>query len=253
MIKYIARIYKRFRAWMRYNPPGALSGRGWKLFDDEFKSVAPIRHWLDHDFKRLFVYPIKWKYEELSSWMRYRTFDRYHFVDTGLAPGYHETDYRMLHVNFNMLKEFVEVQQARREYWSGDSKKTWCELHMPFYELVYPFRRPELGLQHLEWATTLDDPSLPLHEQSPDQAKYAREVIFLYKWWTSTRPGRVEVVVRHMKGDLHDIFDPKFRNTKEYKAYRADLNKSFRQEEKWHAEDTAMLIRLMKIRRGLWT
>jgi hypothetical protein len=238
---------------MRYNPPGALSSRGWKLFDDEFKSVAPIRHWIDHDFKRLFVYPIKWAYEEISAWLLYRTFDRYHIVNTGLAPGYHELDFRMLHANFNMLKDFVEVQQAKREYWGGDSKKTWCELHMPFYEIVYPFRRPDLGIKHLEWGATLDDPTLPIYEQSPAQAKYAREMLALYKWWTETRPNRVEVVVRYPSGNLFDIFDPAFQLTKTYKTYRADLNKSSKQEEKWHKEDDAMLVRLIKIRRGLWT
>lgn len=253
MIKYTKNILRRFKKWMAFNPPGALTSAGWDSFDREFRFKAPIRHWLQHDFKKIFVYPVKWWYEKTSLWLIYRTVDKYHVVSTGLEPGYYELDHRLLHVNFNSLKDFVEVQQARREYWSDDVKKTWCEEHMPFYEMVYPFRRPELGIKHLEWASTLDDPSLPPFEQSPAQAKHARETLKLYKWWVEERPTRVPVEICHPSADLFDIFNPSFRLTKEYKVYRKGIERSHKQRDKWDKEDDAMLVRLMKIRRGLWT
>ena len=253
MIKYLKKLTHRFSRWMAFNPPGALTGAGWRNFNKEFKTVAPVRYWFHCDFKKIFIYPIKWKYEEIYYWICYRTIDRYHVVKTGLPPGYYEVGSIMLHTNFNLLKDFVEVSQAYRSYWLDDVPKTWCERHMPFYSTFIPFRRPELGIQHLEWASSLDDPSLPLFEQSPEQAQHARETLILYKWWVNERPARKEIVIRHPKSNSdepYDIFDPVNRQTKEYKIYSSDLDKSIKQDNKWDKEDDKMLVRLMKIRRG---
>jgi hypothetical protein len=238
---------------MSFNPPGALTSEGWRSFDNEFYFKAPIRYWFHRDFRKIFVYPVKWKYEAISLWIRYRTFNRYHVVKTGLPPGYHEVDTIMLNTNFNLLKDFVEIQQASREYWQDEVKKTWCEQHMPFYRVFYPFHRPDLGIKHLQWEATLDDPSLPLHEQSPQQAIHAREILALYKWWVEDRPNRIPVEIRRPEVDTDDMFNPKFKNTPEYKRYRADIEKSYKQSEKWDKEDDKMLVRLIKSRRGLWT
>ena len=256
----IKKLLKRFKSWMSYSPPGSMTSKGCRLFEKEFKERAPIRYWFKNDFKRGMIYPIKWKYEAISDWIRYRTYGRYHILDTGLAPGYYEIDRLMLHVNFNMLKNFVEVEQAIRSYyWSDDYKEiaTWCEKHMPFYRKFYPFRRPDLGIKHLEWASTLDDPSLPPYEQSPAQAIAARETLILYKWWVEMRPARKEIEHVHyddqglgMMSSLDDDFD---RNAPDFKAHDAAMEASMKQEEQWNQEDDDMLIRLVKIRRSLWT
>ena len=254
MLKYITKLLRRFKRWQGYNPPGALTSEGWYSFNQEFKKVAPVRYWFHRNFRRIFIYPIKWKYEEISYWIRYRTFDKYHVVKTGLKPDYHTEDTIMLHVNFNLLKDFVEISQAYRTYWQDDVPKTWYEKHMPFYRVFFPFRRPDLGVKQLEWASTLDDPALPPHEQSVEQAKQAREILVLYRWWTDGRPNRKKVEIRRLSREtdgVMDMFNPKIRNTPEYKLYEADLEKSYKQAEKWEKEDDKMLVRLVKIRKGL--
>lgn len=245
-------LFKKFNRWRRFNPPGALTSDAWNSFEREFKIKAPIRYWFDNEFKRIFIYPVKRAYEEIWWGIRYRTFDRYHIVKTGEPPGYRDTDHIILYVNFNLLKDFVEISKASRSYWPDDVPKTWAEKHMPFYTVFYPFRRPDLGVKHLKWEMTLDDPSLPPFEQSVQQAKYARETYALYNWWVEDRPNRVEIVCRHPPGSIDSIFSNKNRNTPEYKIYESDLKAASKQEEKWHKEDDKMLIRLMKIRRGLW-
>lgn len=255
MIKYLKKLRRRFKNWMGFNPPGALTGPGWKSFGKEFKANAPIRYWLTHNFRRGCILPIKWKYEEITSWLVYRTVNRYHILKTGLPPGYIGTDLIMLHANFNILKDFVEKSRASRNYWGDTSiKKSWFERNMPFYDVFIEFRRPDLGIKYLEWGASLDDPSLPPHEQSPQQAKECREMLALYIWWTDTRPNRKQVEIRHpaVKSGDDDIFDPANTQTKEFKRYRADLEKSYKQEEKWDTEDDKMLVRLMKIRRSFW-
>lgn len=251
----ITHLYKKFSAWMHFNPPGALTGEGWYSFRKEFKSNAPIRYFIAHDLVKKCVYPIKWKYESISDWVRYRTYDRYHIVNTGLEPRYYERDTLMLHVNFSLLVDYVECGLAWKSYWTEQQPDRWKREHIPFYNYIKPLRRPDLGLKHLAWESTLDDPSLPAYEQSPQQAKRAREVLKLYDWWKNIRPARKEIVPKRPDGsdDFFSLFGNNFKNTPEGKAYMRDLKRMSAQEAKWDKEDDAMLIRLMKIRRGLWS
>jgi len=245
---------------MRYDPPGALSSKGWRLFNDEYKKKAPVRYWIMHDLKYKAYMPFVWKYEKVSDWIRYRTYDRYHIVESGLEPGYYDVCTQMLHVNFNILKDFVEVEQAWSRYlWSGEYKEqaSWCEKHMPFYRRVFPFRSPEHGIKHFEWAATLDDPALPPHERCDHQAVAAREILVLYKWWVEDRPARKEiehVPYDHQGKGILGCFDDDFnQDAEDYKAHKVSMDESSRQEEEWEKEDEVMLIRLMKVRKSLWT
>ena len=258
MHKRIKKLVKRFKYWLNYNPPGALTSKGWRLFEKEFKEKAPIRYWLKHNFRNALL-PLKWKYEEISDWIRYRTYARYHVVETGLEPNYYDLETRMLHANFNMLKDFVEIEQAQRLYWYSDEykeKASWCEKHLPFYYKFYPFRRPDLGIKNLDWEATLDDPTLPYYDQSPSQAQAAREIKALYIWWVKDRPARTEIdyISYNDQGlgilsSLDDDFD---REAEDFKNHVKSLEDQTKQEEEWHDEDEKMFIRLIKIRRSLW-
>jgi hypothetical protein len=258
MRKHIKKYTLKFKRWMDFNPPGALSATGWRLFNKEYKEVAPIRYWLTNDFKKIFVYPIKRNASAIKWWILYRTTERYHVVETGLKPGYHEVDTLMLNVNFNILKNFVETELAHRSYWSSEkNNSTWCEKHMPFYRVFFPFRRPDLGLQHLDWASTLDDPSIPPHERSVTQAQDAREIKILYKWWVEDRPNRKKY--EHIDYDeqglgLLGFFDDEFdKNATDYKAHIAAMEEENEKRKEWEEEDQEMLIRLINIRSSLWT
>lgn len=252
----IKKLKRKFKAWMSYYPPGALSSKGWRLFEYEFKEMAPIRYWLSEIFYSKYILPIKWKYERVTEFIRYRTWDRYHIVGTGLKPGYHDVREQMLHVNFNMLKDFVEVEQAWRTYWWDDhSEKTWRQRHNPFFKMF--FRKPEYGIKHLEWSSTLDDPSLPPHERCDHQARSAREILAIYKWWVEIRPFRKELEYPKYSdqgggilGSLDSDFD---KNAEDYKAYQQVLETNSNLESSWNKEDNEMLIRLMNVRESLWT
>jgi len=176
----IAKQWNRFKRWMRYEPPFALTSTGWRLFNNEYKEKAKFRYFITNKVPKFFR-PIKWKYEAITRWVRYRTIDRYHVVDTGLSPGWHEFEVKILHVSFNMLKDFVEVELASHyQAWhSEEYPYTWKE-KLPFYFRFF-YRKPSLGLKHLEWEVTLDDPSLPPQDQSVEQARNAREILALYK------------------------------------------------------------------------
>jgi hypothetical protein len=64
-----------------------------------------------------------------------------------------------------------------------------------------------------------------------------REVFRLYRWWTRHRPNRPELIW----GDWRDPNSEKIRD------------ECFRLEDEWEKEDQDMLLRLVKIRKFLWT
>ncbi len=190
-------IKEKFSHWLNYSPPGALSSRGWRLFKTEFREKAPIRYWFSNTAYRAYILPIKWKYEGMCNWVRFRTYDKYHKLETGLKPGYHGPETQMMHVNFNLLKNFVECELAWHTYaWTEEFKKertVWSK-YIPFYyhfqRWFNPFRSREWAFRYFAWASTLDDPSLPPNQRCDHQAVAAREIRELYIWWVDSVPGR---------------------------------------------------------------
>ena len=244
---------------MNYNPPGALTSKAWRLFRREFKEKAPVRYWIQNDLRYSIVMPVIWKIQNVRHWFAYRTYNRFHVVKTGLPPGYYEPEVQLLHSSFNILKDFVEVELAWHSYmWSDERKSaTVAEKYVPFYRAFKPFRSREWGLKHLEWASTLDDPILPLHERCDHQARDAREIRELYLWWTDHRPARKEVELPKFDdqglgflGILDDDFDS---DASDYKEFGSATQQNNELHKLWDEEDTDMLIRLMKIRKSLWT
>lgn len=258
MIKQIKNLRHKISAWLDWYPPGSLTSKGWRLFRQEFKEQAPIRYWLMHDFRYAVILPIQWKYRAINDWVRYRTYDRYHVVKTGLQPDYYGFEDRSIHACFNMLKDFIEVEKSWNSFVCDENRsETWYEKYVPFYWKFVEFRRPDLGIAYLEWEATLDDPNLPPSQQSPHQAVSAREQLALYKWWTETRPSRKEEDVWEYSDQglgilsvLDDDFD---HEAEDYKISHEAMERNEKLREQWDKEDEDMFIRLVKLRKALWT
>lgn len=258
-MKIVKKLLVRFDRWMSYNPPGSLSSKGWRLFNEEFKKNAPIRYWFRHDFRTSITLPIIWKYESIKNWIRYRTYDRYHVVKTGLPPGYCGADVKLLHTSFNTLKDFVEGELAWHTYiWSEERKEaSFAEKYIPLYRYLKPFRSREWGIKHLDWASTLDDPTLPPSERCDHQAVSAREIRELYLWWVDIRPARKEIEAipygDQGLGNLSLLDDDFDRTAQDYVDYKKVLDQNEVLAQEWEEEDTQMFIRLVKVRKALWT
>jgi len=166
---------------------------------------------------------------DLHEFFYYRLFPRhrYHIVKTGLKPGWHDTDERILHANFQLLVDYIESELAWLEYSMNYEK----------YGNIGWFRRwrfkrnKEMGLTHLNWEINLPD------DFDGRQAASAKEKLALYKWWTEERPKDWE-----NQGSLIDIPNGIYA-TENY----------FEKEKSLYQKDEDMLIRLMKIRTSLWT
>jgi hypothetical protein len=158
----------------------------------------------------------------------------------------------MLHTNFNLFKDFIECEVSLRAVYCNSEERVklgWKRKYLPFYSSIYPYRNSQLGLSHFEWI--IEDAKL--HGSPPDE--YAVEVIAIYKWWVNTRPARVKINPIFPTGtDPTDIFGSDIdRTTKEYAEYKRMADEANIQHDEWYDEDTSYLVRLMKIRRSLWT
>lgn len=217
----------------------ARSSQEWHDFEVYHKKHNPIRYFLNHEFESIFIWPWSMQISRLIDWVKYRTTKRYHVVNTGMEPGYADASERMLHVNFNMLKDFVEIEKAHM--WNhGDQPK----MEQP-------------GVSHLVW-------EMGLESDASGQAENAREIYELYDWWTNVRPYRVDDNVKDWEvyrayseeiyGGSDDYFMRGDKDDKKLKKLRKTwLDKSDKIEKKNSKEDEAMLIRLMKVRGALWT
>lgn len=254
--------------------PTAETAKGWREWRQKANSEQPIAYWLNEtaadwirDKVRYVTDPVK----KFQSLVRYRVFDRYHLIDTGLEPGYADMDTRMLHGMFNMLVDFVEIEKAwMTVVFSKDDQKKY---RYPWGSIGWvrfrSFRCPEAGLDHLRWEMTLDDPNLPYEERCDSQAGHAREVMALYDWWKNVRPNRPDPMIasgwsehcdrmreeKKAKGydDLLDFLDSDDETPEQQEENLAIIRRTREIEKAYDDEDEAMLMRLVKIRKGLWT
>lgn len=280
MKQYLNRIKSGLLSSVRHafvleGKPYAATSREWREWEASAKRSQPLAYWLNEVAKdwlearwRNVLAPFEW----VRSFFRYRIFDRYHLIKTGLEPGYADADTRMLHGMFNLLVDFVEVEKAwMNVVFDEDERKRrkhpWWSLGWTRFKA---FRDPEAGIAHLRWETTLDDPAKPAHERSPSQAATAREILVLYYWWKDIRPKRPDPMdasgwsdycdqrrkAKESNGDAPSAWDLlDFEDeTPDDQARSSDiLDECHRIEALYEKEDEEMLIRLVKIRKSLWT
>lgn len=173
-------------------------------------------------------------------YLRNRFVDKLHVLQTGLKKGqYYQYDERLLHAMFNSFVQFIEEEQT---------------------------------LENLNWETTLvhdyewmsdkeEAKQQPDYGKPTPQALSAIEKLALYTWWKTIRPARVDGYIAsgfqafadsHERGD--SIFSLWINKSDEENEQRRALT------DKWHEidnafiqEDEDMMIRLIKVRRSIWT
>jgi len=165
---------------------------------------------------------------------------------------WHDRDHIMLCAVFQILVDFVEQELPQFNRFCGmDTEKHQWIYRLPFLSWYLDTKRnPQAGIEHLQWAMSLthDDGS------STSQAQYAAETLALYRWWTIERPARLDPweQVSETRIPIKDLFKGEDGDG-EKARYFEELRLAGAVEELYHDEDEAQLIRLMKVRRGLWT
>jgi hypothetical protein len=267
----------KFADWLRGTPKlGAGTSKEWRLWKKAAKESHPIRYWIVEeglDYAQNFV---NWPMDKLNDVRYYinnRWVTRSHALTAhprNIKPGaWSDVGNRFLPCLFNELVNFVEVEQAwHHVMWDEEARKRFA---VPWYRRVLRFRTwrcPDAGIEHLIWASGLKlgedmgcDKDSEHYGQPTGQAKNAQEILELYRWWKEVYPNRPDphdaggwtayCELRRTTG--RDFFDFEDKTEEEAKMSRAALDKSTEIEAAYDKEDEEMMIRLIKVRDGLWT
>lgn len=104
--------------------PGALTSEEWREWDKIKKSNYPFLYFAFETFSDFISFYIKRPIKDAYWWIRHRTFDKYHVINTGLKPGYYDVDTLMFHSCFSLLVRYVEEEKGLEVInWS------WDEVH----------------------------------------------------------------------------------------------------------------------------
>ena len=235
--------------------PSSATLEDWGAWRKRTKAKNKFVYWIAEDLfddiQSFVYYPVD-VYHHLRCKFLNRYVDKLHYLKTGLPAGeYNDVDTRILHGLFTTLVDFIEVEKAHHNtIFCGDSE---LKKEFPFWSKNRFFRWNRLrsaksGLAHLDWEMALVDDETG---EPTSQAIAAKEQFELYNWWTVTRPARkdpyeYETVAANLDWD-------EFLYKKQTPEDIARRQRGFELEEQYSKEDDDMLIRLVKIRRNLWT
>ena len=241
--------------------PYATTFRGWDEFHAKVKQEHPIAWFCIDTFPTKLTFywrRITRPFTGLYDNIKYRTRNRYHIIHTGLKPGYADYDTRMIHGMFNMLVEFVEIDKAMMQELWNDSETRKNETVIQRLSRRFKRKRyrpnPQFGLKYLKWEMSLDG-------SSPHQAEAAREIWQLYHWWKHVKPTRPDPMdasgwseyCQSLEEKNKSILDTEDMTREEVAHSRECLDRLHEIEANYDAEDEDYLIRLIKIRKSLWT
>ena len=187
----------------------------------------------------------KMQLDDVIYWFKYRlqSKHKYHLIDTKLKPSYYENDKIMLHGMFAVLVNYVEIELAHMNHCFNDGKNTKTN--------------KQNGLEQLDWQINLVNED----ETSKHQSESAQQIKDLYVWWTDTRPNRDDALDLSGYNNIEQDYDHSV-SVMEMMANRDDklkneINTAFNKAEiidaEYEDQDTEMLIKLIKIRKTLWT
>jgi hypothetical protein len=278
-------IKNKIKKYIYSNRPEMGTESEWNKWKKEAKKNK-IRWFLFETFPLWFKATFIWSVERVKDWFSYRYIKDYRIIKAhSLKPGYYDKDTLIVHGMFDLLVDFVEIEKAWMEWCFVElDKMSWWKRKITRFK-----KSRELGFKHLDWEISLINPnsehfdkqsytenflkqygSLEEFKKHEDykktQSAIAQEIKDLYIWWKDiyqTRPDSIDV-----KGDLGyswseycdmmhkknpDDFFFENKTEEEKKICDSSLKASRETEEKYEKENTEMLIRLIKIRRSLWT
>jgi hypothetical protein len=248
---------------------------------DEWTTRAQMKHnfryWLAEEalghIQDFVTWPIR-KIYDLKYYINNRYVTRTHSLTAharNIKPGeWCDVGNRFLPCLFNELVDFVEIETAWSHVAWGSAEER-AKYKTPFYATGWfrwrTWRSAAAGLDHLDWAMTLTNkdwcgPDHPDYDKPTSQATSAKEIKELYTWWTVTYPNRPDPydasgwtaaceAIRLANGGQLSFSTPKDPALKKAQDKSHKLLRKI--EAAYEKEDEQMMIRLIKVRHGLWT
>lgn len=267
-----------FADWLRGTPKGgAKTSEDWDEWRDQAQRRNPVRFWLAEEglghVQDFVTWPIR-KIYDVKYYINNRFVTRTHALTAhprDIEPGtWSDVGNRFLPCLFNELVDFVEIEQAWSHIAWGSAEDR-AKYDTPFWASGWwrwrTWRCPQAGLDHLDWAMTLTNSDWvektdPNYGKPTGQAEVAKEIKELYTWWTVTyrnRPDPYDAsgwtayceLSRSANGGKLSFSNDK---SPELASMSDTAHKKLREiEEAYEKEEEEMMIRLIRIRSGLWT
>ena len=267
-----------FADWLRgTNKLKMGTAEEWDEWHTQASKVHPVRYWLADtaldNLQDFVTWPIR-KIHDVKYYINNRWVTRSHSLTAhprDIKPGdWQDVGNRFLPCLFNELVDFVEIETAWSHIAWSDEKDT-AKYNPPFWASGWfrwrTWRCPQAGLDNLKWQSELihDEDyckDQPYYMKPTPQAVKAQEIIDLYKWWTEVYPKRPDPydasgwtayceLSRLANGGKMSWGADK---TPELKKQSNKAHKLLQKiEAAYEKEDTDMMIRLIKVRHGLWT
>ena len=269
----------KFADWLRGTAKlSAGTSEEWDNWTASAQMKHSFRYWLAEEGLDYLQKVVYWPTDTLHAIKYYinnRWVSRTHSLTAharDIKPGdWCDVGNRFLPCLFNELVDFVEVELAWWQIaWDREARPKY---NAPFWATGWfrwrTWRCPQAGLDNLKWQSELkfneDEGFLPgdKHIGKPTpQAVKAQEILDLYKWWTEVYPNRpdphdasgwtavceAQRLANGGKLSWNSPKDPVLKKAQN-KAHKL-LQKI---EADYEKEDTDMMVRLIKVRHGLWT
>lgn len=270
----------KFADWVRGTPTlKAGTADEWDAWEVKAR-VKKFRYWLAEtgiDYAQKVVFFIPDALHSIKYYVNNRWVTKTHALTANPRDikrgAWRDVGDRFLPCLFNELQDFVETELA---WWhiAWADKDVRAKYETPWYAYGWfrwrTWRCPQAGLDNLEWQRNLVfekeecGDRVDLIGKPTPQAVKAQEILDLYNWWTQVYRNRPDPMdasgwsqycddcsaelgggVMSMFKD-HDNTALKKRGDKAHKLL-AKIEAAYEKEEE------AMMIRLIKVRHGLWT
>jgi len=268
----------KFADWLRGTAKlKAGTGKEWRLWREQAQSTHPIRYWIVEeglDYAQNFVnWPMD-RFHDIRYYINNRWVSHSHRLTAhprDIKPGsWCDVGNRFLPCLFNELVDFVEIEQAwHHVLWNAEEQKKY---QVPWWRRSFlrwrTWRCPDAGVEYLVWASGLKiDENMGVSKgeegfgEPTQQAKNAQEILTLYRWWKIDYPKRPDPhdaggwtdYCEQRRKNGHDFLDFEDKTPEEAEMSKTALNKTREIEEAYDKEDEEMMIRLIRVRQGLWT
>ena len=270
----------KFADWLRGTAkPQCGTSEEWSAWEKAAKATHKIRYWLAEDGLRALEDAVLWVPNKLHS---IKCYFNNRFVNHTHALTAHPRDIkrgqwrdvgdRFLPCMFNELQDFVETELAWWHVVWAD-KEARAKYNVPWYATGFfrfgSWRCPQAGLDNLDWQSKLvhDDEWMdkndPHYGKPTHQAIKAQELLALYTWWTEVYRNRPDPMdasgwsayCDECRGDEDGVMS--MLRTPKDPALKKRGDKALKLcskiEAQYEKEDEQMMIRLIKVRHGLWT
>ncbi len=177
-------------------------------------------------------------YMKLSTWVLNLTRRRKNTVRMKALQRaqWYDCDTRLFEAGFQILVDYIEGELAWMQI-LNEGKDRW------YHRWTSIPNARERGLKMLEWEIQLGGDSI-------SQSESAEELRYLYLWYKDERPNRVDPFTEVPDRPILLDEDGQLETDEEYSKA---VMEAFQIEEYQEEFDTEQLVRLMKIRRSMWT